>query len=162
MVIRDERDEDANNIRHVIKAAFDCEDEADLVEALRLDGSSKISLVMEDEGQIIGHVMLSKMKEPTHSLGLGPISVEPGFQGKGIGSRLIRESINRSKKDGWKAIIVLGETDYYARFGFQANLIKDFSSPYAGPNLMALELQKDILKERDSNIISYAPAFDAL
>ena len=49
---------------------------------------------------------------------MGPISVLPSFQRKGIGSLLMRHSIEKAKKIGYKAIILFGDPKYYQRFGF--------------------------------------------
>lgn len=114
--------------------------EAELVEELRRAGDSAISLVAEEDGEIVGHVLLSKMEAPFRALALAPVSVGPGRQRCGIGSALIRSAVNRAREEGWAAIFVLGEPSYYERFGFDAAAAAGFTSPYAGEHFMVLAL----------------------
>lgn len=75
-------------------------------------------------------------------LSLGPLTVAPKFQGKGIGSRLVRHSLSVAKILGYDAVIIFGHPTYYPRFGFQE--AKEFGiSTKEGKNFpafMALEL----------------------
>lgn len=71
-------------IRQLHRAAFGRDVEADLVEALRREASAVLSLVAEEEGQILGHVMFSRMQAPFRALGLAPIGVLPTRQRQGI------------------------------------------------------------------------------
>jgi putative acetyltransferase len=140
MMVRDERPEDRPAIRAVVAAAFARSLEADLVDRLRSDGDSVISLVALDAGRMVGHVMFSRMAAPFRALGLAPVAVVPDRQRRGIGSRLIRDGLERAAAGGWQGVFVFGEPRYYHRFGFQAALAQGFGSPYAGPHLMALAL----------------------
>ena len=58
----------------------------------------------------------------------GP-SCESECQGAGIGARLIREGLEQLRAAGAKGCVVLGEPDYYGRFGFRA----DDRLTYPGP-----------------------------
>src|SRR3546814_10906388 len=80
------------------------------------------------------------MTAPFRALGLAPVAVLPGRQGESIGSALIRDGLARATAAGWEGVFVLGEPEYYRRFGFNPAMAKEFSSPYAGPYLMALSL----------------------
>jgi putative acetyltransferase len=60
----------------------------------------------------------------------------------------------------WEIVFVLGAPAYYRRFGFDPALASGFTSPYAGPHLMALSLTQPL--PRLSGKIDYAPAFAAL
>jgi putative acetyltransferase len=104
--------------------------------------------------------MLSRMKAPLRALGLAPVSVTPDRQRSGIGSLLIRTALERATREGWNAVIVLGDPAYYTRFGFDAALASGFESPYAGPYLMALPLKGSLAVT--SGRIDYAAAFAAL
>lgn len=141
--IRPEGADDEEAIRRVHLAAFPTAAEADLVAQLREDYDSEISLVAEQGGEIVGHVLLSRMKASGdgiafRALGLGPVAVHPGSQGSGIGSKLIRAALATAATLGEEVVFILGEPDYYSRFGFSAEAAAPFASPYSGPYFMAL------------------------
>ena len=161
MDIREEKDPDHDGVRAVIEAAFGGPAEADLVDALRRAGDAEFALIAMKDGEIVGHVMLSKMSAPLRALGLAPVSVVPSYQGKGIGAKLVEEILKRAKANGWEAIFVVGAPKYYSRFGFRADIARPFASTHVGPHFMALELVEGVLHGR-SGKVAYAPAFDAL
>lgn len=160
MLIRDEHPDDLPAIRAVVEAAFGQRQEADLVERLRAEGDAVISLVAVDGGKVVGYVLFSEMTAPFRALALAPVSVAPERQCSGIGSRLIRAGLSRSEKDGWAGVFVLGEPDYYGRFGFDAARARGFASPYAGPYLMVRALGGAL--PVTTGRIGHAPAFAAL
>ena len=160
MIIRDEQHADIAAIHKLVTAAFAQELEANLVDRLRADGDSVVSLVAVERGKVVGHVQFSKMAAPFRALGLAPVSVEPKLQKSGIGGRLIYEGLRRAAEDGWDAVFVLGDNAYYERFGFHADLAQGFTSPYAGPHLMAIALNGGLSITEGK--VDYAPAFAAL
>jgi putative acetyltransferase len=93
--IRDESPQDWNAVYQVISSAFGQPAEAELVEKLREAGDSVVSLVAEEDGEIVGHVLLSRMDAPFPALALAPVSVIPAKQRGGIGALLIEEAVNR-------------------------------------------------------------------
>lgn len=125
--IRKEQSSDAQGINEVTVAAFLEAPHTDhteqfIVKALRESGALSISLVAEDEGNIIGHVALSPVtiSDGAESwYGLGPISVLPNNQSKGIGSKLINTAIQELKNIQAKGCVLLGDPNYYHRFGFK-------------------------------------------
>jgi putative acetyltransferase len=158
--LRQERPDDAPAIHALITAAFGQEDEANLVDALRQDGDLWLSLVMEGEdGQIIGHIALSRLKSPKNALALAPVSVAPKRQGEGIGGALIRRAIKETRTAGEALLFVLGEPAYYTRFGFSLETAAPFECTYAGPYFMAMELGE--AKAEPAPVI-YAEAFGRL
>jgi putative acetyltransferase len=158
--IRGESTSDVADIREVHLAAFPTRGEADLVDQLRRGGSAMYSLVAVLDERLVGHVMLSRMQSPELSLGLAPVAVLEAHRGRGIAARLIAEALSQAKSDGWKSVFVLGGA-YYKRFGFDPNLAAKFSSPYAGPHFMALELQEGALAAQ-AGTARYAQAFEDL
>ena len=157
---------DAPAVRSIHLAAFPTAAEADLVARLDDDFDSEISLVAEQAGEIVGHAMLSRMSVSAGSrafraLGLGPVGILPGTQGSGIGSELIRSALAIAGTLGEEVVFVLGEPEYYSRFGFSAEAAAPFASPYAGPYFMAHWLRPNadpaVAGEAD-----YAPAFASL
>jgi putative acetyltransferase len=162
LTIRPEGPEDAAGIRALLTIAFPTGAEADLVEQLRRDGDIEITLVAEDDGRIVGHIVMSRMQakgdgRSFRTLGLAPLAVLPKRQHGGIASRLIREALAIARSKGEELVFVLGAPAYYGRFGFSAAIAAPFASPLAGPHLMALslvELDLPSLGKAD-----YAPAF---
>ena len=123
MAVRAERPEDIPAIRRVNEEAFGQPLEARLVDELRANGGIILSLVALVDDVIVGHLLFSPVRLGTGSdemtgVGLGPMAVLPEYQRKGIGSRLIREGIQRIREGGSPFIVVLGHAEYYPRFGF--------------------------------------------
>ena len=78
-----------------------------------------LSVVAVQDGEIVGHVISTRGWVGDQGLlGLGPIGVTPRLQRQGIGSALMRETIDRANAAGERGIVLLGSPDYYARFGF--------------------------------------------
>jgi putative acetyltransferase len=160
MIIRAEEPTDSAGIRNVVEEAFSTLLEARLVDQLRADGNSVISLVAADDGRIVGHVQFSNMIAPFRALGLGPVSVLPSRQRRGIGSRMIRAGLKHAADDGWDGVFVLGDPGYYQRFGFSPERALGFESPYSGAHFMLLTLNGD--RPLAPGKVDYAPAFAAL
>jgi putative acetyltransferase len=158
--VRDESPGDWKAIYQVVSSAFGRLSEAELVGALRVAGDIIVSLVADDDGQIIGHVLLSKMDAPFSALALAPVSVIPPRQRSGIGSALIKRAVSRARDGGWGAIFVLGDPDYYKRFGFDQEAAAGFTSPYAGRHFMVLKLSP--LLPATTGVLRHAPAFATL
>lgn len=124
MQIRNASPEDYAQIRSVLGKAFGQPDEGRIVEALRADDADSLELVADHHGDIIGTVMYSPAScdldsgETLRGLGLGPIAVHPDYQDKGIGTALIETAMDSLKHLPVRFFCVLGEPDYYARFGF--------------------------------------------
>ena len=77
------------------------------------------SIVAELDGEIVGHVISTRgWAGELELLGLGPIGVVPRLQRHGIGSALMKETIDRANAAGERGIALLGSPEYYARFGF--------------------------------------------
>jgi len=114
----------------------------------------ELDLVAVFEDKIIGHIISTKAKvldlqnNEYEVLCLGPVSVNPGFQNNGIGSKLINESIKIAKELGFSGMILFGNPEYYHRFGFvnaEKYGIKTKDNQNFDP-FMALELQPESLK----------------
>lgn len=129
MKIRHEEFSDIQAIRAVVADAFtdaphSSGTETAIVDALRRDGALTISLVAEDEGEVIGHVAFSSVAidgVATGWFGLGPVAVRSDRQRSGIGQALIRAGLDELRKQGAQGCVVLGDPAYYARFGFSSD-----------------------------------------
>jgi len=127
--IRDEQDTDIQAIFDLTKAAFNDEEHSShteqfIVNALRATKQLTVSLVAETQGKIVGHIAFSPVSisdGTTDWYGLGPISVIPEYQRKGIGSELMKEGLNRIKALNAKGCVLLGDPNYYGKFGFKAD-----------------------------------------
>ncbi len=145
MEIRPEKPEDIDAIREVNRQAFGQEDEGQLVDALRREGYARVSLVADEAGQLVGHILFSELPistdaGTTRALALAPMAVVPARQRKGIGSQLIQAGLAACRKDGHRIVVVVGHPAYYPRFGFSAHLAEPLQAPFSGPAFMALEL----------------------
>ena len=159
-MIRHARPGDHAAIRTVNAAAFGRADEADLVERLRADGDVMFELVDDDGGEIVGHILYSRLWADSVSLyaALAPMAVLPDRQRDGVGKRLVTASIETAKDFGACAIIVLGHPDYYPKFGFTPGAAAKVKSPFsASPAFMALALEDGALDA--PVLIAYPDAF---
>lgn len=167
MHIRPERPSDIPYIRTVNLTAFETSTEANLVDVLREQAEPFVSLVADDGGAIVGHILFSPVTLTAHPelriIGLAPMAVVPTRQRQGIGSALIHEGLKRSRPLGFGAVIVLGHAQYYPRFGFTPASHFDLACEYDVPEdvFMALELDQGILKGK-SGTIRYHPAFASI
>jgi len=125
--IRDEASGDAAAIRAVTLAAFrdmpySEQTEAAIVDALRAAGALAISLVATEGDAVVGHVAVSPVTiagtEAPGWYGLGPLSVRPDRQRRGIGTALMRAVVERLRTRGARGCVLVGHPAYYARFGF--------------------------------------------
>jgi len=126
IVIRKERDTDINAISEVTVAAFKTLEisnhtEQFIIKALRASGALTISLVAENDGQVVGHIAFSPItiSDGTRNwYGLGPVSVLPEYHRQGIGKALINEGLSRLKAMKAQGCCLVGHPDYYIKFGF--------------------------------------------
>ena len=138
MTVRKENLEDAKGIRGVYAAAFP-EEERELVASLARDLFSErsepaiCSLVAEDAGEIVGHVVFSPVFESEKKTLLGyilaPLAVRPEWQKKGIGSALISKGVAILDNEV-EVLLVYGDPNYYRRFGFEVKVAESYLPPY--------------------------------
>jgi putative acetyltransferase len=162
-LVREEQPADRDQIRKVNEAAFGRADEADLIDALRLEGVVLLSLVAELEGQVIGHILFSRMSVetaqcPVAAVSLAPMAVLPEHQGRQVGSQLVRRGLDDLRLRGERIVIVLGHAEYYSRFGFTPAKAQHLASPFPPEAFMALELSEDALAGV-KGVVKYPYAF---
>ncbi len=147
VLIRAEQHGDREAIFALNNSAFDTPSEANLVDSLRTQATPIISLVAEQDGEVIGHILFSPVTLVGHSditiLGLGPMAVAPEHQHQGIGSALVQAGLEHCRELGVEAVVVLGHPTYYPRFGFVPASRFAIDSEYDAPDeaFMALELK---------------------
>lgn len=160
-MIRHAAPADHEAIRAVVLAAFNQSDEADLVERLRAAGDAMFELVEEDGGEIVGHILYSRLWADSINLyaALAPLAVRPDRQRGGVGKRLTAASLETAREFGVHAVIVLGHPEYYPKFGFSNDATAKVKCPYSGsPALMALALEDGALDE--ALLVAYPEAFN--
>ncbi len=159
--IRNEKAEDFNQVENLTREAFwniyvpGC-NEHYLVHIMRNhpDFIKKLDFVAEYNGEIIGNIMYTKAwlysedEIKIEIASFGPISVLPKYQRKGVGSALIRQTINIAKNDGIGVIVIFGDPHNYCKHGFKSS--KDFNIsdmngeyPYG---MLALELKEGTVR----------------
>lgn len=121
--VRPEESTDIEQVREMVHAAFPTEAESKLVDALRANGKAIISLVAVSGDEVLGHILFSAVSttppDPAKGIGLAPVAVRPDVQSRGIGSRLIHEGLRLCKEFHFDYCVVVGDPNYYQRFGFQ-------------------------------------------
>jgi putative acetyltransferase len=126
VAIRSETDADTDAIAEVTLAAFKTLEvsnhtEQFIVTALRAAKALAVSLVAEVDGRVVGHIAFSPvdLSDGTRDwYGLGPVSVLPEYQRRGIGKALMQEGLSRLRKLHARGCCLVGHPDYYRKFGF--------------------------------------------
>ena len=163
-IVRAEAPDDEGAIRALTNAAFAGVahaggTEAAIVDALRAAGALTVSLVAEGGGAIVGHIASSPIAIDgidRNWFGLGPVSVLPRCQRRGIGTALIEAALAKLRAAGAAGCVLLGDPAYYARFGFA----RDAALTYA--DAPARYFQCLILAgPRARGEVRYHPAFAA-
>ena len=130
---------DMDDVFYVIRAAFDSDEEANLVRDLLGDTSAQpvVSLLALQEDRPLGHILFTRARlEPDVSLSisiLAPLTVVPRAQNKGIGGKLVVFGCQVLSKSGTGLVFVLGHPAYYPRFGFKPAGNLGFDAPYPIP-----------------------------
>jgi putative acetyltransferase len=169
--IRPESAGDAAEIRRVVTAAFGRADEADLVEGIRSSPEYEpdLALVAELDGDLVGHVMISRALLRTRRADrsivmLSPLSVAPAVQRQGIGGALVQGAVEGAARADEPLVVLEGSPAYYGRFGFEPALrrgielpLPSWAPPEAG-QVIVLRPEGDEL----SGTVVYPPSFDSI
>ena len=132
--IRSETAVDRQAIQLLNRAAFETDAEAKLVDALRDGGFVDISLVAEEVGSIIGHILFSQLPIVTTAgtvitVSLAPMAVQPSHQRQGVGSRLVEAGLEACRVQEHRIAVVRGHPEFYPRFGFVAHIALPLAAP---------------------------------
>ena len=167
MIIRVEKENDQAAVHAVNVSAFATSSEADLVDTLRRQARPIVSLVAEENSEVVGHIMFSPVSlsgnPDLKMMGLGPMAIAPEYQRGGIGSALVRSGLRQCRQLGFVAVVVLGHPDYYPRFGFLPSSRFNIDSEYEVPPevFLAMELQPGVLSGTTGRV-KYHAAFSNL
>lgn len=139
--IRSEQPIDLDQIHELHRAAFAGPAEAELVDTIRAGPNfiPELSLVaVTGDGSVLGHVLVSRIElqpraedaERVPVLALAPVAVLPPHQGRGIGSALMHEAMDRADALEEASTVVLGSPPFYERFGFVPAVDLGITGPY--------------------------------
>jgi len=169
VIIRPETPGDIPAIFELNLRAFGQPAEAQMVDKLRRDGDfiPELSLVAVDGVRIVGHILfppvtISSPEGDIAALALAPMAVLPEFQGRGIGSLLVKEGLAACRCLGHRIVVVVGHPAYYPKFGFFPACERGIDVPFPVPDeaLMVTALVEGAL-EGVHGTIRYPHAFDA-
>ena len=135
--IRVESPADIQQIYDLNEIAFGQPAEANVVNRLRANCAEHLSLVAEDGGEIVGHILftpvvIDEAGDAIQGMGLAPMAVMPDSQKQGIGSSLVKRSLEILSERDCPFVIVLGHPEYYPRFGFERASKYHLSSQWEG------------------------------
>jgi predicted N-acetyltransferase YhbS len=157
ITLKTERDEHAPAIERLLDASFGESRWHKTCQLLR-DGQSPVrdlSLVALGRGALVGTVRLWTVNAGRRrALLLGPLAVDPTWQDQGVGAALMKEALRLAKGRGETSVILVGDEDYYGRFGFTADATKGLYLP--GPvdrkRFLANELVAGALKDAEGDV----------
>lgn len=126
MQIREEKPADFPLIHRLTEIAFEPMafsdgSEPGIIDRLRAAGDLKLSLVAEEDSELVGHVAFSAVVIGEFAMGwygLGPVTVHPDHQRKGIGGVLIKHGLQMLRDKNAEGCALVGDPNYYSRFGF--------------------------------------------
>lgn len=141
MHIREASDSDLNDVLFVERAAFGHDEEAELVMELLVDSSAKpvLSLLAFNDNQAVGHILFTAARltinQNAASIAiLAPLAIVPDAQKKGIGGKLIVRGLQLLSDSGVDLVFVLGDPEYYPRYGFKPAGPLGFEAPFPIPD----------------------------
>ena len=121
-IVRKTHPDDLDAILALYPRSFPEEDLRSVVSGLLALNQGVLSLVGTDSGELVAHVLFTQCQtaaeEPLGAL-LAPLGVVPSHQRSGWGSLLVRDGLQRLLEQGFHQVFVLGDPDYYSRFGFR-------------------------------------------
>ena len=92
---------------------------------------NKLSYVIKDSSNsVVGSIRFWNIKIDSHSsrgLLLGPLAIHPIYQSEGLGEKLVLKGIEQAYADNWNWVILVGDVDYYSKFGFSKKPIRGIS-----------------------------------
>lgn len=164
MVIRPETANEYDAVCDLVEEAFKSArysegDEQELVKSIRASKAyiPALSLVAVEDGELIGHIMLSRLcirndAGDREALIVAPLSVSLPFRSLGVGTALMHAALEKARELGCGAVLLLGNPEYYHRFGYGSAPefgITSVQTRYPDGCFMALALTPDGLRDMD-------------
>ncbi|MBE8598191.1 GNAT family N-acetyltransferase [Xenorhabdus sp. BG5] len=167
MLIRVEIPVDAMGIDRLLRQSFETSAEAELIHQLREDGLLTLGIVAtDDEGHVIGYAGFAPVDingEDHQWVGLAPLAVAEQYRSHGLGEKLVYEGLDSLNEFGYGAVVVLGEPEYYCRFGFK--LANEYQVYCQWPDCESYFLiypLADISQGDSHGLVTYPAHFDHL
>ncbi len=122
---------------------------------LRSSGNkvNKLSYVIKDSSNsVVGSIRFWDIRidgNSSRGLLLGPLAVHPIYQSEGLGEKLVLNSIEQASADNWNWVILVGDVDYYSKFGFSKEPTRGISLGYGldDTRLLGLDINESFLNE---------------
>lgn len=130
LTLRAATEDDHTAISVLLNGVYGQPNEHTLVGELRAAGQMAIELVTVGKNGLVGHICMSELSAPQKWLALAPLTVRQGDQRKGIGGDLVRYALDQARQKKYLAVVVVGNPQYYSRFGFVFEGPSDIQSPY--------------------------------
>jgi len=119
--------------------------------------ASGLALVARGGGKLVGSVRLWNVDAGGKpALLLGPLAVDPATHGEGVGSALMNFAVARARDLGHRSIVLVGDPEYYERFGFSADFTQGLvmPAPVERRRFLALELSPSGLADASGLIVA--------
>jgi putative acetyltransferase len=164
--IRSECVQDVAAVHQVHLNAFSTAAEAHLVDRLRAAGKADVSLVAEVEGNIIGHIVFSRVTfDPPLDMiayALGPMAVAPGHERHAVGRRLVQNGLAECHARDACMVVVVGDAGYYSRFGFEAASVHGLRNEFGVKHSFMVFMLDAGAHPPPSTLVKYAAEFGTL
>lgn len=164
VTIRPEQPGDAAAIHAVHVAAFSTAVEADLVDRLRANGKTSVSLVAADEDRVVGHVLFTPVTfDPPANVvafGLAPMAVLHDHEKHGVGRRLVQNGLAECHSKGACLVVVLGDPTYYGRFGFERASRHGLRNEFGVEEAFMVFMLEAHAHPEPGTMVKYASEFD--
>ena len=118
-----------------------------------------LSYVIKDNSKkVVGSIRFWNVKVDSHSsrgLLLGPLAIHPIYQSEGLGEKLVLNGIEKAHSDNWNWIVLVGDLDYYSKFGFSKNPTRGISIRNSLDNsrLLGLDINDRFLEAAVGSLI---------
>lgn len=158
MLIRTEAPSDILAIDDLLREVSSGSIVAERVMKLRENGQRTLAIVAcDDLGKVIGFVMFSPVTlndEEVNWQALSSLYLTPSYRQRGIARQMVEEGLTSLSELGYPACVVIGDAEYFSRFGFKNNeLFSTLSDP-----LLIVELEENVCRDK-KGIIRYGAEF---
>ena len=109
-------------------------------------------VIKDNSKKVVGSIRFWNIKidnDSSRGLLLGPLAVHPIYQSEGLGEKLVLNSIEQASADNWNWVILVGDVDYYSKFGFSRKLTRGISlgDGLDDTRLLGLNIKENFLNE---------------
>jgi putative acetyltransferase len=156
---------DADAVFEVHRRAFGGRtEESRVVRRLHDADTAVVSLVAVADDRVVGHVLFSPVTvdgqgASVELVGLAPVGVLPENQHGGVGSSLVRRGLDECREAGADAVVVLGDPEYYSRFGFERASAYRLGNEYGADEEFMVKPLHDGAVDDVGGLVTYRPEF---